>query len=252
MRRTVWVIGALAAFILTGQPGLASKVQPETANIDAVVRHNTNSINRSSNEWEIHGALILPQAPAKSNIDLSVFLPIIVAIVGIGGAWFTAVLAERRKARIEYVNEQLKCLYGPLFSLSQASDAAWEGFRRRYKPGGAFFDSKNPPTNDQLKAWVSWMNVVFMPINERMVDAITHHADLIEGEGMPQSFIDLIAHVEGYRVTIENWKNRNFEQYTSILNFPPDFYSDVREIFLLLRKRQSRLMEGSLFRSWSS
>jgi len=37
----------------------------------------------------------------------------------------------RRKDRLERINDQLRMLYGPLYSLNQASNLAWGAFRTR-------------------------------------------------------------------------------------------------------------------------
>jgi hypothetical protein len=172
---------------------------------------------------------------------LSILVLIALALLGIAGAWWRCVRMEARKARVAFVNEQLKHLYGPLFSMSHASESAWETFRGKYRPGGAFFDVANPPSQAELDEWVRWMRVVFTPMNETMVSVIVEHADLIEGD-MPTSFLELIAHVEGYKVMLDKWGQGDFSEYASPVNFPKAFNAEVNKTFALLKARQRELM----------
>ncbi len=173
----------------------------------------------------------------------AVVIPVVIALIGIAGAYWNNIRSEHRKAQISLVNDQLKYLYGPLFALSHASRSAWIAFRSRYRPDSAYFDVNSMPDQGEVEAWRRWMTVVFAPINEKMVGAILDHADLILGTLMPPSFIDLIAHVEGYRVVLSRWADGDFSDHVSLLNFPTQFEEDVRAAYDLLKQRQASLTE---------
>jgi len=166
---------------------------------------------------------------------------IVLALLAAAGAYGYGVRARDRRAKAAFVGEQLKHLYGPLFSLSHASESAWETFRTKYRPGRAFFDAANPPSQAELDAWVRWMRVVFTPMNARMVSVIVEHADLVEGD-MPASFLALIAHVEGYKVVADQWSQGDFSEYASPVGFPAAFNAEVRERFVQLKARQRALL----------
>jgi hypothetical protein len=164
---------------------------------------------------------------------------------------------ERRKAELNFVSEQIKSLYGPLFALGQASSAAFRSFCKRYADGRQLdiliFNASTNRT-EGTRLWRLWMGNVIMPINTKMEDIITSNSHLISGSAMPQSFVEFLAHVETYKAVIKNWENvpldtvekMNPEIYvdlhTSILDFPESFHGDVERTFAALKRRQEALL----------
>lgn len=238
------------AYLYIGAPLLAistvahagEKSPPVAGDFEAVLQ-TQNSPPQPNSTWRVAGRVQLPKAPTKA-LDLTTVLPIFLALIGIAGAYWNSVRIEARKTKIAFVNEQLKYLYGPLFSFSHASEAAWKAFRAKHRPHGAFFTKENPPNDDEMKEWVYWIKLVFSPMNEAMVKSIVENAHLIEGDIMPNSFMELIAHVEAYRVVMDKWEKGDFSSYTSLLKFPKDFQSDVSRTFGILKDRQRVLSGG--------
>lgn len=174
------------------------------------------------------------------------WLPLLVAVIGIGGVYWNNRVSAVQKAKLEFVNEQLRCLYGPLYSLNYAANTAWNRFREQYRPNGSYFVDGEPLTDAELDAWIRWMRVVFMPINEKMFDVIVARSELIEGDEMPTSFLDFLAHVAAYRVVLDRWADEDLSEYTSLLNYPEAFRVDVNEGFRRLRAKQRKLhQEGA-------
>ena len=114
--------------------------------------------------------------------------------------------AARRKDRLERVNQQLKQFYGPLYALNQASNLAWSAFRSRTRPGGSFFETNPPPSDEELAAWRRWMLVVFQPIHDEMLSVITKNADLLVEGNLPRSLQLFCAHVSAYKVVFDRWR----------------------------------------------
>src|SRR5947209_8106265 len=158
-------------------------------------------------------------------------MPLLVGLIAIAGAYWNGTRLERKKAEISLLNDQLGKLCGPLFALNEASRSTWLQFRQRYRPAGSFFDPNDPPSESELAAWRDWMLNVFMPMNERMVETIVSNLHLIEGSKIPQSFLDLIAHVEAYRVVKSRWEHKDFTENVSLLNYPDSLTNDVRGVF---------------------
>jgi hypothetical protein len=173
-----------------------------------------------------------------------ILVPLLVGLLAIAGARWNATRLEKTKAELAFLNDQLGKLYGPLFALNKASQAAWKQFRHRYRPGGVFFRKDDPPSEADLVAWRQWMTCVFMPMNERMVEAILGNIHLIEDSEVPDSFLELIAHVEGYRVIRHRWELGDFSEHLSLLVFPKAFEANVNEVYELLNRRQARLVRG--------
>jgi hypothetical protein len=201
---------------------------------------------RPSCRWTVSKPRLKLYADASIARETTLPNPIIVTVLlafaGYAVTYFNNVRLEQRKAKLKFVSDQLQFLYGPLFSLNSASTEAWTAFRSRYRPGGAFFRADDPPSDDELKQWRLWMQEVFMPINLQMRKAIVENTHLVEGQDMPQSFRDLLAHVEVYKVTVKKWEANDFSEHTSYLNFPSDFGREVQATFEALKRRQAGLI----------
>jgi hypothetical protein len=171
-------------------------------------------------------------------------ITIALAATGYVATYLNSVRLENRKSRLKYISDQIQYLYGPLFSLTQASGRAWVSFRSRCRPGKAFFGQGSPPTEGELKEWRLWMSEVFMPLNLQMEKVIIENAHLIEGAGMPKSFQELLAHVEVYRAVLKKWELNDVSEHASYLNFPADLSSYVGTVFAALLERQTRIINS--------
>lgn len=180
-------------------------------------------------------------------MTFEMLIPIVVGLLAIAGTYWNATRLERKKADIALLNDKLGKLYGPLYALSGASRQAWLYFREHIRPGGAFFDDdREPPTERDLIEWRLWMTCVFMPTNERMIEAIVGNLHLIEGSEVPPSFLKLIAHVEAYRVIRQKWAQGDFSEHATQLNFPIEFQEEVAHTFGELKQRQALLIGGKI------
>lgn len=149
----------------------------------------------------------------------------------------------RRKDRLERVNQQLKLFYGPLYALNQAGSLAWASFRSRTRPGGAFFGTDPPPNTEELEAWRLWMQTVFQPIHDEMLSIITKNADLLIEGDLPKPLQLFCAHVAAYKVVFERWRNKDFSEYTSVLNYPTiEMATYLESSFKYLKSEQAHLL----------
>jgi hypothetical protein len=80
------------------------------------------------------------------------------------------------------------------------------------------------------------------PINLKMEKIIVENTHLIEGADMPQSFKELLAHVEVYKIVIKKWENMDFSEHSSYLNYPSGFEDYVASTFSSLKRRQIGLI----------
>jgi hypothetical protein len=167
---------------------------------------------------------------------------ILLAFIGYTVTYINTIRIDRERAEVELLNNQLEHLYGPLYSLNQTGKEVWKVFRKRYRPQEGFFSSENPPNEEEKKAWVLWMREVFMPNNLKMEKVIVENAHLVVGSEMPKSFIDFIAHVEGYKVVLKKWKEGDFSEYTSSISFPPDITLEIEQTFKMLKAKQAKLL----------
>jgi len=166
----------------------------------------------------------------------------LLAVLGYLAKYVNDLRLARRKDRLDRINRQLSELYGPLFACSMASGIAWSAFRTRYRPGGAFFSPSAPPTQAELEAWRAWMTEVFMPLNLRMEQAVTGHADLLREATMPQCLLDLCAHVAAYKPVLAAWAAGTYTEHTSVINFPTDVREYAEKNFKELKAEQTSLL----------
>jgi hypothetical protein len=161
---------------------------------------------------------------------------------------------DNRNALAKLLSDQIQFLYGPLYSLQHASTQAWLSFSSRHRPGRSFFGSEPDLSQDELASWRIWMTEVFMPLNLQMEAAIVANAHLIEGATMPKEFLDLLAHVEVYRVVLGQWKLGNYSDHTSYIEYPKEFGGYVDRTFKKLTDKQAKLLgpwyRGSWFMRW--
>lgn len=154
-----------------------------------------------------------------------------------------------RQDQLARLNAQLGELYGPLFALSQASNAVFTAFRSRHRHGAAYTPDADL-TVEQREVWAQWMTAVFMPMNKRGYEIIVSKAHLLEGDTMPQCLLDFCAHVAGYDAVLQRWEAGDYSTVGSLLDHPGDAYlTYVRESFATLKKRQQALLAQNVGRS---
>jgi hypothetical protein len=173
-------------------------------------------------------------------MDWKTFVTLAVTIgIAVAGYANTIRLA-RRKDRLDRINRQLKELYGPLRTISAATEQIWLAFGRKYQIGEGYWGGKS--ISDYGDIWRVWLERVFMPLNLEMVEAITHGADLIDEPRTPQCFLDLCAHVASYQAVLERWRQGDVTEYHSVVGFPTDLKTHVEERFNYLKAQQIRYL----------
>jgi len=173
----------------------------------------------------------------------TLIITVILAFSGYLITYLNNVRLSQRAERLERVNKQLGELYGQLFALSQASDRAWQAFRRKYRFGRTYFGEGAPPTDEELKAWQLWMSTVFMPNNLRMYELILTKSDLLIESEMPKCLLDFCAHVTAYQTVMKKWEVNDFSEHTSLIDYPAkELIEYIRKSYVMLKAEQSRLI----------
>jgi hypothetical protein len=180
---------------------------------------------------------------------IAIGLLLAIATAGVGYA--LSIQADQRKRKIEFVDQQIEKLYGPLLALSKATLQANQTLLSHFRPGASdYFDEHAAPTKADVERWRRWMKVVFQPMNIKMERAIVDNAQLIEGGHIYPAFSDLILHVESYKATITKWKDTDEEQNphflestenTAVITFPKGFDDCVEKRFMALRAKRDSL-----------
>src|SRR5262245_5412078 len=184
---------------------------------------------------------------------------VLVAVIPAMLAYIVTFIDGRRREELTYVDTQIEKLYGPLYALTQANDAAWDEFASNYWPVDKrrhFFDPTRPPTIEQVDRWRLWMTTVFQPLNLEMEKRIINNSQLILGRQMPTAFKDLIAHTEASKAVITAWKESDRQDqraYTSRfnntvtgVNYPTNISECVQRVYDGLKERQEHLKRSML------
>jgi hypothetical protein len=176
----------------------------------------------------------------KTIVTLAVTIGL--TFIGYIVKYLNDVSVARRKDKLERINQQLRNLYGPLYTTTQANGSAWRAFRSRYRPGKSFFGSQPPPNEEELAAWRLWMSEVFMPLNLRLEKIIVENGDLIIEEEMPACFLNLCAHVAAYKPVIKRWESGDYQEFLSLSLFPDDLGRYAEVSYTQLKGEQAKLL----------
>ena len=178
-----------------------------------------------------------------SNETLAILATLVVALTGYLFKFFQDRSVARRKDRLDRINLQLRHLYGPLYSIHQASEMAWVAFRSKYRPRKPFFGSTPGPTEEDLEAWRMWMSEVFMPLNLQMEKTIVDNGDLIIEDRMPQCLLELCAHVDAYKVVLKKWSMSDFSEHIALSTFPREYLTMyIEQSYTNLKKVHASLL----------
>jgi len=184
--------------------------------------------------------------------------------------------------QIEFTKQQLEELYGPLaflvmegrHSFSEAMQTITDFFvestdnpeRQDFIRGSEIVNKDNTFTlkedslvdvktdmddsnlvvsynEDEKEIWKYWIENEFFPRNEKIKNLLASKTHLIEGEKIPNSWVEFITHSNSWRIHFERWKKgkTKYPQYSKT-RYPKEFSDDVITTFQLLKKRQVYLM----------
>ncbi|MEP7142018.1 MAG: hypothetical protein ABI707_04060 [Ferruginibacter sp.] len=162
--------------------------------------------------------------------------------------YFNNFINDKRKAQLERINKQLGEFYGPLYSLIKSNQIAWEAFCKKHEVKRVFFDPLDWPSEEKLIAWRLFMNVVFGPAHEKIYEIIVSKSDLLIEDNMPESLLDLISHILIYKTVRAQWKNGDFTEHTSIINFPGEAQEYISTSFIKLKKEQYFFLHNNILK----
>lgn len=177
-----------------------------------------------------------------TQLIVTTLVTVTLAFVGYLVTYLNSLRLAQRTERLERLNRQLAEFYGPLFALSEASNMAWDAFRKKHRPGVGYFDSTVPISEADRQAYRTWMQTVFMPTNLRMYECILSKSDLLIESKMPQCLLDLCAHVTAYLPVIRAWEHQDYSSYNSLIDYPDSVLEYARSSFRSLKAQQTMLI----------
>lgn len=145
---------------------------------------------------------------------------------------------QRRREPLDLLNKRIEEFYGPLYFRVEAGQRACLALLK--KPGK---DSvEKDATEDDLKEWRAWVVNVFHPGNLQIEKIIIEKSYLIVEDRIPDCLVAFITHFSGYKVLIDKWNNKDFDQNFSAIDFPKNMKKYVHEAYRKLKSEQLQLI----------
>jgi hypothetical protein len=173
------------------------------------------------------------------------------AIIGILSAiigFWAKHISDRRlhtyEAKLAFAREQLRGLYGPLFLLSESNDKVWKKFREQFRADQKMFDSQNRLTEIEKSEYIRWLEVAFLPCNEKMRRIIEANAHLFIEGSAPAVVLDLLAHFDSLNVVLSKLKDGTGDNVFPSVPYPEKFASDISQDYEKVVKRHVSLTAG--------
>jgi hypothetical protein len=179
-------------------------------------------------------SIILP-----SSLQNAAVLTIVLAFAGYVMTFWSTRMMARRSDRLRLVNQRLNEFYGPLYVATVAGNIAYQSLLKKQGKTQC-----HPIRDEDLKEWMLWMTTIFMPLNDVREKIIIENAHLIIEEQMPQSLLDFVTHVVGYKALLAKWAEGDFTERRSTIGWPPEFDSYVERSYKALKAEQTRLLHN--------
>jgi hypothetical protein len=155
---------------------------------------------------------------------------------------------QRRQARLERLNAQLRDFYGPLYAIFQANRIAHLRFVDTLRPGSStlFALDVRPINDEELRLWRLWAESTHRHRSTPAYEVIISSAHLLIEDEMPECLLKLCAHKAGYDVLIERWKQGDYREHLSVVRHPGDELLDyLQQSFTTLKREQARELEAT-------
>jgi hypothetical protein len=152
---------------------------------------------------------------------------------------------ERRAARLERVNAQIRDLYGPLNALADANETVWEALRDARLPDTATRRSGTSPAVEDEEWWSAWMTHALMPTNRRMRELILNNAHLIVEPELPEPLRVFCAHVAALEVAAALREARGGSAETLVHHPGRSLNEYLDSAYTGLKREQARLASGT-------
>jgi hypothetical protein len=152
--------------------------------------------------------------------------------------------SAEQQAEIAKTDRQLAELYRPLAALVEESRLSVQDFLKK-EGRQQVLPSDRPPTDDELKRWISKFESDLMPRNERMCALIRAKRDLVDGPSLPASWQALLEHQDGWRAAHEKWKKEGVAYpFHAPTPFPRSLERELKASIAALEARRDALMKS--------
>jgi hypothetical protein len=173
---------------------------------------------------------------------------ICVAVLGALLSFVYSRQLQRRQARLERLNAQLRDFYGPLYAIFQANHIAHLRFVDTLRPGSStlFAPDVAPLNEEELGLWRLWADSAHRHRSTPAYEVIINKAHLLIEDEMPECLLRFCAHKAGYDVLIQRWKQGDYREHPLGVRHPGDELHDyLQQSFTRLKREQARELEAT-------
>lgn len=168
---------------------------------------------------------------------------IILAIAGYLFTYFHTLKLKQRDDKLHLIEKQINEFYGPLYMTVTATSIMFYALREKIRAKGKrFLDEDAPKSKNDISEWQIWVENVFMPLNEKILELMINKAHLIREKEVPGCLLEFVAHVAGYRAIIKKWGKGDFSESVSPFSYPNDLMEYARNSYLQLKEEQLKLL----------
>jgi hypothetical protein len=184
---------------------------------------------------------------SSSKIDWQLLTPLLVTIlIAVSGyvySHYSQLANDQREAKLRRVNDQLRYLYGPLYSFSKVTYRTWVEFKKFNRPNiSNYWDDEAPPNAAEQQANRFYMIEVIGPYHVRFEAALHEYSDLIIEKEMPKVLLDLAANIADSKALYAAWNRSDYSRHIPFNAYPVELDSYAREKYLELKSRQLMLI----------
>ena len=151
-------------------------------------------------------------------------------------------MADRRTARIRFVEDQLRSLYGPLYAITESNQAIYDKFSTGNAELVGGVATGRRLTDEESQARDVWNSSVFQPSNRRMREIIEANAHLFTSKTIPQTVVEFLAHVENWEAILSGRSAEKEFDVQEYAPFPLSFPDYVRTEYERVAKQHARLV----------
>jgi hypothetical protein len=168
---------------------------------------------------------------------LSIIATVVLALLGYAITYLYNLRLVRRKERLELIERRIDEFYGPLFVASVAADLGYRTLLTRLHRRSVF-DPEDPPTQEQLQEWRTWIKIVLVTLDDLREQLILHNAHLVREDEMPECLLRFVSHVYTYRALIVNWDELDNSLYELNADVPQAIYDYAVRSYRELKAEQ--------------
>lgn len=148
--------------------------------------------------------------------------------------------AARRAASLQFIQDQLKYLYGPLYAITQSNDAIYREFKSQHQELVAKVLADTELTQEENQIRETWNQSVFQPSNLRMRRVIENNAHLFASETMPKIVLEFLAHVENWQAISRQTRGDSPIIVSEFVAYPEGFAAYVSREYERVSKRHAK------------